>query len=111
MWGVDVVIADVEADPQPQIDEVDPSASALESATQELNSTIIQVVKQFSTLLDASSTVSKEKNDDEWENWWLEGWFREFCRSVSFSFFLLSLKGEDLIRFTRGKYSWQTRSY
>ncbi|KAL8276473.1 hypothetical protein RQP46_011123 [Phenoliferia psychrophenolica] len=42
----------------------------------ELTVTIVEVVRQFDTLL---ATVDK----DGWESWWVEGWFREFCRSMA----------------------------
>ncbi|ORY91755.1 MIF4G like-domain-containing protein [Leucosporidium creatinivorum] len=48
----------------------------LETVEGELAVTIIEVIRQFSILLP----VGVDK--DDWETWWVEGWFREFCRSI-----------------------------
>lgn len=51
--------------------------TSLESIQREFTDMVIEIVRQFALLLP--SDVDK----DDWETWWIEGWFREFCRSVS----------------------------
>lgn len=68
------------------IDEDDPelaaSLSQLETIETELSVTVAAIVKQFSILFERVTTSAGP--DDEWESWWIIGWFREFCRSVRF---------------------------
>ncbi|KAK4700512.1 nuclear cap-binding protein subunit 1, partial [Phenoliferia sp. Uapishka_3] len=49
-----------------------------ETVESELTTTIIEIVRQFDLLLAA---FGNDKSD--WESWWVEGWFREFCRSMA----------------------------
>lgn len=51
--------------------------SYLQEAEDEQASTLIEVLGYFAKLLP--SDVSR----NDWETWWLEGWVRELCRSVS----------------------------
>lgn len=56
--------------------EVALAINQLETVEKELSTTIIEIIRNFSALL------AVEVDKDDWEGWWVEGWFREFCRSV-----------------------------
>lgn len=48
----------------------------LEAIEREFGAMVVEIVKQFGSLLPP------DVNEDDWETWWIKGWFREFCRSV-----------------------------
>jgi nuclear cap-binding protein subunit 1 len=60
-------------------DEILAASSSLSIVQSELSSLIISIIKHFNTLIPVQPT---EADKDDWEVWWVEGWFREFCRSV-----------------------------
>lgn len=72
------------------------ATSQLASVEAELASTTIETVKQFSLLLNSPGIDA-----EGWENWWITGWFREFCRSVRFHLCSLSLKCVRVLTGTR----------
>ena len=57
--------------------EITMAKEQLETVEGEFGLTVVEVIRQFAILLP----VGVDK--DDWETWWVEGWFREFCRSVS----------------------------
>ena len=69
-FATDAIVADNQ--------EIVNSTSQLETIEGELSEIISEVIRQFATLLPAAT-----EGKDEWESWWIEGWLREFCRSVS----------------------------
>jgi len=73
--------------------EITLAKEQLETVEGELAVTVIEVIRQFSILLP----VGVDK--DDWETWWVEGWFRQFCRSVSRLLLLSSssLQKADLV--------------
>lgn len=70
----DVAVRDADAQENP---ELAMAKSYLQEAEDEHASTLIEVLGHFARLLPAD--VSR----NDWETWWLEGWVRELCRSVS----------------------------
>lgn len=64
-----------------EAEEITESREQLESVENELATTISEIIRHFSILLPEGS------DKDDWETWWIEGWFREFARSVSSSQF------------------------
>ncbi|GAA5880762.1 hypothetical protein JCM16303_004343 [Sporobolomyces ruberrimus] len=66
----DATIRDASAS-NPEISSATSHLSELES---DQNEVLVQIVEQFVTLLP------EDVDKDDWEIWWIEGWFREFCR-------------------------------
>lgn len=63
----------------PDNEDISTALSQLTSVERELELTIIEVVRQFALLLRTGGDKA------DWELWWTEGWFREFCRSLAAS--------------------------
>lgn len=62
--------------------EIPTAVAQLETVEKELTSAVVEIVRHFAELL----ANHKATDEEDWESWWIEGWFREFCRSVSSSF-------------------------
>lgn len=60
----------------PQVTTANTQLAAVES---ELSSVILEIIRQFSVLMESHKAGDKE----DWETWWIEGWFREFSRSIA----------------------------
>ena len=61
----------------PDNQEIMNSTAQLETIEGELADIISEVIRQFARLLPEAV-----ESKDEWASWWIEGWLREFCRSV-----------------------------
>lgn len=58
-------------------DEVKHGRESFEGVRREVEETVVEVVRQFGRLLPEGV------DRDDWETWWVEGWFREFCRGLA----------------------------
>ncbi|GAA6014699.1 hypothetical protein JCM10207_006907 [Rhodosporidiobolus poonsookiae] len=56
--------------------EIQMAASAVDEVQDELAVTLVDVLGHFAKLLPGQ--IDKA----DWENWWVEGWVREFCRTA-----------------------------
>jgi len=65
--------------------EITSAVSYLSELEAEQNEVVVQIVEHFVKLLP------EDVDKDDWEIWWIEGWFREFCRTVSSTLSLSSL--------------------
>ncbi|GAA5864299.1 hypothetical protein JCM1840_006735 [Sporobolomyces johnsonii] len=54
--------------------EITSAISYLSELEAEQNDVLVEIVRQFAKLLP------EDVDKDDWETWWTEGWFREFCR-------------------------------
>lgn len=77
------------------------ATSQLGNVEKELNSMILEIIKQFSLLLPVGTGT------DDWAVWWTEGWFREFCRTVSY--LAKIMKSLSILIFCSD--SWLNRNY
>ncbi|GAA6063502.1 hypothetical protein JCM10212_004764 [Sporobolomyces blumeae] len=55
--------------------EIESAIAYLSELEQDQNQVLVQVVEKFVQLLP------EDVDRDDWEVWWIEGWFREFCRA------------------------------
>ena len=58
-------------------EDVKHARESYEGVKAELEDVVVEVVRQFARLLPEGV------DRDDWETWWVEGWFREFCRSLA----------------------------
>ncbi|KAI5475967.1 nuclear cap-binding protein subunit 1 [Pseudohyphozyma bogoriensis] len=72
-----VEVAKARAEGDADAEEIEVMTSQLESAERELAAFVVEIIRNFSTLLPLHAST------EDWETWWTEGWFREFCRSLS----------------------------
>lgn len=82
-----IVVEDATVDDS-EASEILSATSKLEALESELANMVVRIISEFHALLQ----VSKSSNTkDHFDTWWIEGWFREFCRFVrllSLCFFL-----------------------
>lgn len=71
MGAADAIIDDSE-------EELAIATAQLVTAESELTVTVVEVIRRFDGIIAAAAGKAT------WESWWIEGWFREFCRSVRF---------------------------
>lgn len=85
----DATIQDATTNP-----EINSAISYLSELESEQNEVVVQIVEHFVKLLP------EDVDKDDWEIWWIEGWFREFCRTVSFHplVLLYAIEAEEFCR-------------
>lgn len=59
--------------------EILAATSKLEALESELANMVVRIISEFHALLQAPKSSTKK---DQLITWWIEGWFREFCRFV-----------------------------
>lgn len=89
--STDVAVRDATGAENP---ELATAKAYLQEAQDEQASTLVDVLEHFAKLLPA------DVNRNDWETWWLEGWVRELCRTVSRSALSLA-RGLARIKLTR----------
>lgn len=65
----------------------------LASVKKEQEALIVEVVKRFNDAL--SATPAGEEEQARWQNWFLQGWYAEFCRTVSGGYLLCEKRWAD----------------